>query len=80
MNLTVNATSNGNKITSSKYPSTGMKSGTKSMGERAYATVIAADTLAYQGVSLAFSARNTAGISDYNLFARFFKFIVKTNL
>ena len=58
---------------------TGMKSGTKSMGERAYATVMAAHTFAYHGVSLAFSARNTAGISDFNFFALSFKFIVKTN-
>ena len=54
-----------------------MKSGTKSIGERAYATVIAAHTLTYQGVSLAFNARNTAGISDFNLYARSFKLIIR---
>jgi len=38
---------------------------------------MAAHTFAYHGVSLAFSARNTAGISDFNLFARSFKLIIR---
>lgn len=42
INLIVKATSIGNSITSSKYPGIGMKSGIKSMGESAYATVMPA--------------------------------------
>ena len=76
INLTVNATSAGKRITSSRYPRTGIKSGTRSMGDKAYATVIAANTLAYQGVFLSFKARNTAGISDFSRLALSFKLII----
>ena len=65
-----NATNIGNRIMSSKYPKTGMKSGIKSIGERAYATVIPANAFASIGVSLSFNAKNIAGISVFNFFAR----------
>jgi len=39
---------------------------------------IADDTLI--GISLVFSARNTAGISDFNFFARSFNFIIYNQL
>ena len=68
--LIVNATSIGNNITSSKYPNTGIKSGTKSIGESVYATVIPAKILASIEVSSSFNAKNKAGISIFNfLFA-----------
>lgn len=41
-------------MTSSKYPSTGMKSGIKSMGEIAYKRVMVPITFADSGVSLCF--------------------------
>ena len=40
-----------------------MKSGIRSIGDRAYATVIPASSLAYQGVSWRRRQRNSAGMS-----------------
>lgn len=51
IHFTVSATKSGIMIKSSRYPSTGIKSGTMSIGESAYATVSAANSFAYQGVS-----------------------------
>ena len=42
-------TPRGTKIRSSKYPRTGMKSGIRSIGLRAYPTTQAVNTLAYHG-------------------------------
>ena len=70
-------------IKSSRYPKIGMKSGMKSIGDNAYATVNTANSFAYQGVFLSFNARNTAGTSFFNCFTFSFmditirKFLVK---
>ena len=55
-------------IKSSRYPKIGMKSGMKSIGDNAYATVNTANSFAYQGVYLSFNARNNAGTSFFNCF------------
>ncbi len=72
----VNATSIGNKIRSSKYPIIGIKSGIKSIGERAYTTIKQANIFASIGVSESFKAKNNAGISSFSFSALSFKFIV----
>lgn len=46
----------------------------KSIGERAYTTVIPAKNFAAAGVSLSFKARNTAGIS---VLSTFFQICIK---
>lgn len=65
----------GNKIMSSKNPSTGMKSGIRSIGDSAYMIVISANTLASVGVSFLCKAINIDGTSIFNCLARCFKFI-----
>lgn len=66
----------GSKMTSSKYPSKGMKSGIRSIGDNAYMTVIAANAFAMMGVSLCFNARKTAGMSLFNCLALPVKFMM----
>lgn len=55
---------------SSKYPNTGIKSGTRSIGDNAYPTVSPATILAINGVFLSLKAIKTAGISDFSFLAR----------
>ena len=54
----------------SRYPSTGIKSGTMSIGESAYATVSAANSFAYQGVSF-FSWQETLPVHLFSFFLIF---------
>ena len=53
----------GTNNTSSRYPSTGMKSGTRSIGESAYPATRSASAFAYQGVRGSRAARYTAWAS-----------------
>ena len=69
INLTVIEISKGRIIKSSKYPKNGIKSGIKSIGEKAYTIIIPAKSFAIKGVSLILSARIRAGISRFNLLA-----------
>lgn len=55
-----------------------MKSGIKSTGDNAYATVTPDNILAGLGVSISFKAKNKAGISVFNFFAFTLKSIYKT--
>ena len=57
----VRAARAGSNTRSSKSPSTGMKSGMRSTGESAYATVIPARTFARMGVSASFRDRKNGG-------------------
>ncbi|SUQ50964.1 hypothetical protein CNEONATNEC26_02328 [Clostridium neonatale] len=65
--------SSGSKIKSSKKPIIGIKSGIKSIGDKAYPTVIKAKTFAIIGVSFFFNAMYTAGMSNFNFFALLFR-------
>jgi len=58
----------------------GIKSGIKSMGDKAYPTVIPAKILAASGVSLLFKLKNTAGISVFSCFALSFRFIISSSI
>ena len=49
MSRTVSRIPAGTMTRSSRYPTTGMKSGIKSIGLSAYATTVAASTFAYHG-------------------------------
>lgn len=51
INLTVIEISKGRIIKSSKYPKNGIKSGIKSIGEKAYTIIIPAKSFAIKGVS-----------------------------
>ena len=53
-----------------------MKSGIKSMGESAYATVMPANIFAGIGVSLSFNVINKAGIALFSFFARVFNKLI----
>lgn len=57
INFTVIAISIGSKIKSSKNPIIGMKSGIKSIGDKAYPTVINAKFFAITGVSFFFKEK-----------------------
>ena len=74
ISLNVRAISPGSRSTSSRYPSTGMKSGIRSMGDRASASVTPASSLATTGVRFHCSARYTAGMSRFREAARAFRF------
>lgn len=67
IHFTVSATKSGIMIKSSRYPSTGIKSGTMSIGESTYATVSAANSFAYQGVSF-FSWQETLPVHLFSFF------------
>lgn len=73
IHLTVRETSRDRITRSSIYPSNGIKSGIKSIGDRAYATVTAAKNFAYHGVSGFFIARKTAGTYVFSFFSFSFK-------
>lgn len=70
IHFTVSATKSGIMSKSSRYPSTGIKSGTMSIGESAYATVSAANSFAYQGVSF-FSWQETLPVHLFSFFLIF---------
>lgn len=70
IHFTVSATKSGIMSKSSRYPSTGIKSGTMSIGDSAYATVSAANSFAYQGVSF-FSWQETLPIHLFSFFLIF---------
>ena len=75
INLTVRPINRGRMIKSSKYPRIGIKSGIKSIGDNAYATVSPAIILASRGVSFFFNAKDTVAILCFNSLALCFKFI-----
>lgn len=72
MNFIVTAISIRSMMTLSSKPITGIKSGIKSIGDKAYPITIPAKIFAIIGVSFFFKAINIAGISVFSFFALFF--------
>lgn len=62
----------GRRMTSSKYPSTGIKSGMRSIGLNAYATIKAVNNFADSGTRLSLEAKYKMKIERFTLFAHCF--------